>query len=172
MNNAIKNPDHIVFSSKEALEDLLRAGGFAVSRFNSEYAVYDSVNMLLQVGEDMDNIEKIMDMGVGEPFISVHKEFVQELSPEAVQAILLHEEGHIALGHYVHYSELGHNLQHELEADAYAASRVGKPAVAKALQESIRVLIPYMGVPENKREDCLKDVLSSENMLPRFEALK
>ncbi len=172
MNNAIKNPDHIVFSSKEALEDLLRAGGFAVSRFNSEYAVYDSVNMLLQGGEDMDNIEKIMDMSLGEPFISAHREFIKEISPKAVQAILLHEEGHIALGHYVHYSELGHDLQHELEADAYAAARVGKSTVAEALKESLRVLIPYMGVPENNRDDCLNHVLNSENMLPRFEALK
>ncbi len=168
----INNPDRIVFSSKEALENLLQAGGFAVSRFNSEYAVYDSVLQLLQGNEDMSNIEKILDMPVGAPFISMHRDFIKQVSPEAVQAIILHEEGHIALGHYVHYDGLGHNLQHELEADAYAAARVGKPAVAKALQESIWALIPYMGVPESKREDCLKHVLNSENMLPRFEALK
>ena len=168
----IKNPEYIAFSSKEALENLLIAGGFAVSRFNSEYAVYDSVHQLLQGNEDMSNIEKIMDLPIGAPFVSMHKDFIKEISPEAVQAILLHEEGHIALGHYVHYSELGHNLQHELEADAYAAARVGKSAVAEALKESLRVLIPYMGVPENERDDCLNHVLNSENMLPRFEALK
>ena len=168
----INVPNHIAFSSEKALEGLLGAGGFAVSRFDNEYAVYDSVYSLLQGGEDMSIIEKVMDVPLGQPFISVHDAFVKRMSPEGVEAILLHEEGHIALGHHAHYSELGHVLQHELEADAYAAAKVGKSVVAAALQESIKIIISYLGVPEGKREDCFKHVLNSENMKPRFDALK
>ncbi len=168
----INVPNHIAFSSEKALEGLLGAGGFAVSRFDNEYAVYDSVYSLLQGGEDMSIIEKVMDVPLGQPFISVHDAFVKRMSPEGVQAILLHEEGHIAMGHHVHYSEMGHVLQHELEADAYAAAKVGKSIVAKALEESIRVIISYLGVPKEKREDCFNHVLNSENMKPRFDALK
>ena len=120
----------------------------------------------------MSIIEKVMDVEIGVPFISAHQAFIERMSPDGVKAILLHEEGHIELGHHVHYSELGHVLQHELEADAYAGSKIGKSIVAKALQESIKVIISYMGVPESKREDCFKHVLNSENMRPRFEALK
>lgn len=147
-------------------------GGFAVSRFDSVYALYDSAYELLQEDEDISIVEKIMDVEIGVPFISAHHVFIENMSPEGVEALLLHEEGHIALEHHVHYSALGHILQHELEADAYAADKVGKAVVAKALEEAIKVAISFMGVPKDKREDCFKHVLASENMSPRFEALK
>ena len=175
MFNAIKNikaPEHIVFSSEKVFEGLLGAGGFAVSRFDNVYAIYESVNQLLQGGEDMSIIERVMDMPLGVPFISAHSAFIERMSPESVQALLLHEEGHIALNHHVHYSKLEHVLQHELEADAYAADKVGKSVMAKALKEVIEIIISYLGIPAGKREACFKQVLNSEGMLPRFEALK
>ena len=53
-------------------------------------------------------------------------------SPEEIEAIRLHEEGHIVLGHLGDRGDLP-ELEKELEADAYASARVGRPVVVSAL---------------------------------------
>ena len=59
------------------------------------------------------------------------------LSPLELEAVLWHEIGHIVYGHGMEYgpsTPVG-SLQHELDADAYAASKVGARAMIDAIKK-------------------------------------
>lgn len=58
---------------------------------------------------------------------------IHGMTPEEVLGMLYHEKGHIVLGHTSLQGATG--LKEELEADAYAARRVGKKALKSALKK-------------------------------------
>ena len=76
--------------------------------------------------------------------ISVCQDALNALAADEADAIIAHEEGHILSGHVLYAHELGLtdvgvgapvvvNTAVELAADAYAAKRVGKGAMRRAL---------------------------------------
>lgn len=172
MSKAINTPKHITFKSESAFENILQCGGFALSRFDSEEQLQASIEMLEDDGEDHEVVKQIMEIPLGTPFITTHARFKERMSEEHILAILLHEEGHFALGHHTQYTELGHVLQHELEADAYAASIVGKSVVKNALKSLFKVAAIFLSVPAEKAEELVnRSIRENENLKPRFDAL-
>ncbi len=84
--------------------------------------------------------------------IFVDDEFFK-LSPESQEAMLLHEQGHLVFGHIdkIASSRRNNALDRirasktgvqdiELEADFYAASKIGFPQMARALSEMLQVV--------------------------------
>ena len=73
-------------------------------------------------------------MTVG-PALAISPDFWCEkyFSPEEIGAILLHEEGHIRLGHLTDRKGID-PMDREFEADSYAASIVGPDAMIRALE--------------------------------------
>lgn len=76
--------------------------------------------------------------------IVINREFSEMLSKEELEAVLLHEVGHLVVGHQAERS--GHrSLQNEAEADAYAVRCGAKPehiisGIHKAVWFSVRLL--------------------------------
>lgn len=89
-------------------------------------------------------------------FILVSTELKNRLTEEELNAIILHEQGHIVKGHGNNPDVKKTNgvidsLEYEVEADLYAASNVGKEVVISALKKMVefyveRVLPPRYGV--------------------------
>ena len=81
-------------------------------------------------------------MTVG-PGISISPDFWCEkyFTLEEIEAIRLHEEGHILLGHLS--DPQGDPLEREFEADSYAASIVGPDAMIRALEGIRRNMRPF-----------------------------
>ena len=80
--------------------------------------------------------------------VTVFDELKEILTPEELKAVLLHEEGHLIHRHLekinsrdVIQDTSGQNIlvdvNAEIEADAYAASRVGKEIVKKAITKLV-----------------------------------
>lgn len=115
---------------------------------------------------------------LGLPNIVVFKEMYQYLTHEEVVAILLHEEGHL-----FHKHMEGENLQtadvcgmkvmdsitNEIEADAYAASVVGKEVVRKALIKSVMMIVDLL--KKVGKEVPIEDLLMDPAFRTRINAL-
>ena len=88
----------------------------------------------------------------GGTFIQAVKELYEQLPQDERDAIILHEEGHAALGHLdedrikeaVIVNGILADIQAELEADDYAARRVGKKTFAKALVHTLENMIEFV----------------------------
>lgn len=65
-------------------------------------------------------------LNIGDKFILLHPE-IKETPEDQFKAVILHEEGHLFLGH------METSTTNELAADAYAVARIGKPAMKAAL---------------------------------------
>lgn len=129
---------------------------------------------------------KTLELMEGSTVIQHVKEFSSNMSEEDIRAILFHEEGHIVLGHtskeHQAHCEVVNGIlidvQSEIEADRYAASKVGKKTVAKALTHLIENMCHLDATRLNTRpldtkryQENLSELLMSPLMRPRFEAL-
>lgn len=73
--------------------------------------------------------------------ILIMEELVDFLSPQQLQAVILHEKGHYALNHIKPDSAgIIVNEDYEFEADAYAAAKVGSDVVISALKRMPKFL--------------------------------
>ena len=80
---------------------------------------------------------------IGKPMIFLGNELVKRTTPEEIQALAWHEEGHCVLGH-IHVDnpdEVIDNVKFEMEADQFALS---KGAKKKDLQSGIKKSINVM----------------------------
>jgi len=80
---------------------------------------------------------------IGKPMIFLGTELIKKTTPEEIQALAWHEEGHCVLGH-IHVDnpdEVIDNVKFEIEADQFALSKGVK---RKDLQSGIRKSIDTM----------------------------
>jgi len=121
----------------------------AIKRLQQRYIWFPS---FVQVGERLVVRDKdfvmangfkfavAVELTNGEQFIAVDDDFLK-LSPETQEAIVYHEEAHLVLKHRsslrrrILASLFGKVYANEVEADAYAVSKVGKGRMIHALQE-------------------------------------
>lgn len=112
--------------------------------------------------------------------INVLWEVISRLSEEEYTALLLHEVHHIKSGFLerkegltkVNGIEVMVSLQAELDADAYAAERVGKSAVSSMLKKCIETTAKSRALAENRQlEDVLQEMLCLEYTQARLAAL-
>lgn len=105
--------------------------------------------------------------GQGFNVIVVFKELVTALKSDHLRAILLHEEGHIEHGHVEEATKPGSKVKmrsggvfcstaFELQADAYAAERIGKGVVIEALKETVALAI-NAAIPQARKRKWLRD---------------
>lgn len=88
----------------------------------------------------------------GGTFIQAVKELYENLPQDERDAIILHEEGHASLGHLDEGKIQGavvvkgvlSDIELELQADAYSASRVGKRTLAKALVHVLENAVEFI----------------------------
>lgn len=91
--------------------------------------------------------------------IYVSELFVKNFSKEAQEAILYHEVGHVFHGHKGN----GRCFAQELEADHYAAIRVGGKAVLESLKASFDLI---KSLPLNeKRKKSMNEFLNRYNAM-------
>jgi hypothetical protein len=84
-------------------------------------------------------------MNGSDQLIVLNNKAIELMTPEMVLAIVLHEEGHIVLDHLNHPDGIALRAEGkvpslpwmELEADQYAAQRVGKANVLAALKSMV-----------------------------------
>lgn len=92
------------------------------------------------------------------PVIMAHERVAQSFHPAELAAILAHEDGHFNLGHH----GLEHCIKQEIEADAYAAARLGARTVMRALKNTASIVrIYYPGYEDDESA-----------LVPRLEALQ
>lgn len=168
----------------EVLKKVLLSGGM--------FAVHIPMNGVMNLPMDVMRVAKrseldCLQMLEGSSTIQVVKEFGEQLSSKDMDALLLHEEGHIRHGHerpeHVAGKQVIHgilvDLQAELDADAYAAKRVGKRQMAIALTHAIEVTVNMMStkfgtVPrdEGLHSKALTAFMMNEQFRTRIAALQ
>ena len=119
--------------------------------------------------------EKEVATTVAGPVIVMLAEVAAELTEEEKLAILLHEEGHIVAEHGSKATKfIGKIVDHvefELEADAYAAARIGGSILKSALVKVITAAITMKTAGRMARASQIRSALNSSDMLRRFAAL-
>ena len=164
----MKVPAHIVYNlSGEYRDHMLQTGGFAVARFDTEEQKEQALVHLKD--HDLPAYEATKAIVVGVPYIAVVKEIADKLPQEEFLAILLHEEGHLKLNHASEYTKLSVVDAHELEADAYAASIVGKATMKRALKRICLVLGVALG--SSGLIKGYRNAISCPHFQMRFNAL-
>ena len=118
--------------------------------------------------------------------IQVIKDFTTGISDEDMQAMLLHEYGHVHYGHTLPeniakkktQNGIMDDVQSEIEADAYAASIIGKRRMAIALTHMVENVAKFFATKNNNQAldkdvytEILTSMLISENTRKRFLAL-
>lgn len=112
------------------------ATGGASAGFRHEYSMFD----LPEGGNGSDRV------------VVLSQRLVDSLTPAEIEVIVLHEEGHIALGHLDNIEASSCVVDNEgfsmavlpsfeLEADAYAAARVGAEVVVQTLERTSEFLV-------------------------------
>lgn len=114
--------------------------------------------------------QEVIGVMTGHGAVIYLEEACEGLTSEELQAVLLHEEGHVRLGHMEAFAATGGagvmmDLDSEMEADAYSASVVGKKVMASALTKVIINLAKRVGM------DCTRGLLHPD-MRARFAALQ
>ena len=173
-------PDHFVFNYPKGNEDklmaMLCAGGFAVVRFEEQSQKEEAVEFFSSFHKEAADF--LSARAIGEPFVGATKEVIDLLSPDHVAAILLHEKGHLVADHAAtrEFGDCEPRLEQELEADAYAASIVGKEVLAGALRATIQVVCMLVsgikGFSEEKCSEMVAKGLAHPMMVARLEALE
>lgn len=123
----------------------------------------------------------------GTSVIQVVDVYRDRLATKDLDALILHEEGHIHHGHEMPGNMRGKqivngiliDLQAELQADAYAASKVGKRQMAIALTHAAEVMVELAAtkigtVPRNEtvRREALNQVMFNPQFRARIAALQ
>ena len=169
---------------RSCVKTIVGVGGFCAS-FVTEEQIETTRNT---IPEQLKHLIEGVKPG---PVISVQSEFLSILKEEYVRAFLLHEEGHIVLGHLQSEAEtvvlesgakVINVLQYEIEADAYAAERIGKDLMREALIAEAEAIAHFSTVVvkeklgiESKlqltKEEIMERFLSDENIRTRIAAL-
>ena len=126
--------ERVLAGQAKAFKFWSRTGGAFVN--NIDKAMARSLLGQAQLGLCKFSEEALVNLAGERPVAIFFLEDVfTHLTEDEQHAILLHEEGHVALGH-LEVTKPG--LRHELEADAYAAKQVGKKVVRSALLSLVR----------------------------------
>lgn len=133
-----------VFTSSLAREEEIKNvdsfGGFGVVNIDKEnlVAVIKNMEESIVCSDFMKSEARKLAPGY---VIMVQSIIFEYLSPEDVVAILMHEIGHIKLGHLVSPPKSKEEfLMREKEADAYSAGVVGKENYKRAFENLVAVL--------------------------------
>lgn len=168
---------------KEVVLRTLHTGGFYCSAIPVGIVELCPQEILEKVTPTELKILKLME---GTNVVQHVREFSSNLSEQDIRAILYHEEGHIVLGHTSKehqarcqvVSGILVDVQTEIEADSYAAAKVGKRTVAKALTHLIENIchldatkLGTIPLNVNRYQRNLSELLMSPLMRGRFEAL-
>lgn len=141
------------------------ACGFFVSKLTQELIDHPDAKF------EQEHKVKLADH-IGGPVIWM-EESSRDLYPEIeVRAILLHENAHIVHGD--HESQVGFDVvqDNELRADAYAAERVGKKALARALKRTAFIIAERRWGKGEKATAKAKELIRCGEMAERLNALK
>lgn len=122
----------------------------------------------------------LADLAADAAVVVVHEEFVHGVSGQCLAAVLAHEEGHVVLGHIYKTGDAPTThgvvdcLQFELEADAYAAKRVGALTMRDSLKESLTFILATFVARGLLPADALEEATqkSLEAIKPRLDALE
>lgn len=176
--------DNIKRFGKEIVVKTLQTGGFYCSAIPK--GVVELIPVEIKAMAKPYELD-ILQMFEGGNIVQVVKEFQTHLSEKDLRTILFHEEGHIVLGHTTQEYQSRCKIENgilvdvktEIEADLYAASKVGKKAVSVALTHLIENIClldaTKLGtVPLNREryQNNISEVLLSPMMRARFEALR
>jgi hypothetical protein len=177
------------------LGDIARFGGEYVKRVlmsGGVFVCHVQEGLAEGMSEDMKVKTKAYEMELirmmeGTDMIQVLNEFQGRLSQQDMDALLLHEEGHVLLGHtqlaYQKHMEkidgILIDIPTEIAADAYSASRIGKRNMAKALTHVIETMcyadatrLYTQPLNTERYQMYLTAMLTSEYFRKRFEALQ
>ena len=143
----------------------LLAGGFFVSPLPEEVLTNPAC------GCSPEDIEAL------KPFVGQNVLWMEETSQslypeEELKAILLHEEAHLLFDHLSKKQGIEPVLEQELEADAFAASHIGKAAIRKAIIRTTFIIAQRRHGGGEKVTNMAKRILRCEDMAPRIAALK
>lgn len=160
----------------EVVKKVLMSGGF----FAAQIPVGISHNLPLEMVRVTKASQlECLKMLEGTHVIQVLKEVQDRLTQKDVDALVLHEEGHIRHGHTDPVFRQGKSLHHgyivdmtaELQADAYSADKVGKKQTATALTHAMEVLCELSVTQLGKLpfdQLLYKEALSTTLMNPHF----
>lgn len=169
---------------KETAVKALITGGF----FSIQYPENVVEKLPAEIASKMSASQvEFLDVMTGACVIQSVKELYDALPQQELDAILFHEEGHIVHGDLLRSSDpsitkvegIVINLEMELRADAYAASKVGKKTMAKALlhvlENSAEFLATKGGAVPRDQEVYTKFIstaLMESGVRARFNALQ
>lgn len=132
-------------------------------------------DMEMLVDEDVKTSFKQIQPGHG---IVILREYFEQLSADEQRAVLEHETAHVVFNHKEGRMGIPCDqaiLEHELEADAYAAKAVSKEAMAgaivKMLAMSCMSLGHSFGLDEKGCKNYFKERLEGEIVSARIKAL-
>ena len=121
--------------------------------------------------EDQDEA-RVAAMPADTAILVILKEVSEQLTSEELAAIIAHEEGHHACDHMDKHA--GYQTALEIEADAYAISKVG----AKALYSAVRKCLLVATATEAKTDKMSNTEVfgnlryAAKKLKPRFVAMR
>lgn len=146
------------------------------------------MNLPLSIAQLTKKVElDCLTMLEGTSVIQVVDVYRDRLSEKDMDALLMHEEGHIRHGHEMPgnikdkqvMNGIMVDLHSELQADAYAASKVGKRQMAIALTHAAEVMVELAAtkigtIPRNEsvRREALNNVMFNPHFRARINALQ
>ena len=143
------------------------AGGFMASPLTAEMLDDDRI-------EFTEEEKKFLLPHIGSGLIWVEENTYTRYPVLELRGILLHEEAHIVYRDIYQPGAVGiiENQEFEIRADAYAASKVGKKVMAKALRRTMFLVAEKRFGRSQEAWDMAREILECPEALQRLDALK
>lgn len=163
---------------------IMQAGGFAMAYWGEEHPdTLREAKAVFKSSETEATQAVVGVLEIGQPVIMVIKQVYDLLDPEEALAMLYHEEGHVFHRDFETKPEEGEIfiLQDDMEirADAYAAAKISKAVMGRALRSLIGSVVGALRATKTVSDEKLLEIeahaadvsANHPHALKRFAAL-